>query len=387
MVLRAKFIGIILFVVLSAKAQNDSVKHITINGQLTTWGVAQLENNVPWQLAGRFVPTILGNFALAPQSKLDFEASLNINGSINFDGLKYDNVTGQLKPYRVWVRYSGQNWEMRAGLQKINFGSAKMFRPLMWFDGMDVRDPLQLTDGVYGALGRYYFPNNANIWLWTLIGNKNTKGYEMFGTDQWKPEVGGRYQMPIGLGQMGLSTNFRKVHVPNLVSSIPDNDFSLNEERIGLDGKWDIGIGLWFESSVTLTDKKNYVIPTVFSVQDAWNIGADYTFGIGNGLGVTVEYFRYHLGQQFLTGGSAVNLIGTMLTYPISMLDNLSAMVFYTPDKNLAYNYFSWSRTYDNWSLYAIGFWNPNVPLTISQSQNRNLFSGKGIQLMVSYNF
>ena len=209
----------------------------------------------------------------------------------------------------------------------------------------------------------------------------------MFGTDQWKPEVGGRYQMPVGTGQMGLSTHYRKVHVPNLVSSIPNNDFSLNEQRIGLDGKWDVGIGLWFESSVTLTDKKNYVIPTVFSVQDTWNLGADYTIGLFNGLGVTVEYFRYHLGPQFLTGGSAVNLIGTMLTYPVSMLDNLSAMVFYTPDKNLAYNYFSWSRTYDNWNLYAIGFWNPNVPLTISQSQNRNLFSGKGIQLMVSYNF
>jgi hypothetical protein len=102
---------------------------------------------------------------------------------------------------------------------------------------------------------------------------------------------------------------------------------------------------------------------------------------------MTVEYFRYHLGQQFLTGGTTVNLIGTMLTYPVSMLDNLSAMVFYVPGPNLAYNYLSWSRTYDNWSLYAIGFWNPNVPLAISQTKGKNMFSGKGIQLMVNYNF
>ena len=124
-----------------------------------------------------------------------------------------------------------------------------------------------------------------------------------------------------------------------------------------------------------------------YTVIDAWNIGADYTFGIGNGLGMTMEYFRYHLGQEFLMGGKTVNIIGTMFTYPLSMLDNLSVMVYYIPDSKLAYNYFSWGRTYDNWSIYAIGFWNPNVPLAISQNQSRNLFSGKGIQLMVNYNF
>jgi hypothetical protein len=378
-------IFIFLFIGLNLKAEEtDSTKHITFNGQVTAWGVAQLENSIPVEFGGRFVPTLLGNFKLAANSKVDFEASANINGLIDFTGLRYDSVMGQLKPYRVWARYSGRNWEIRAGLQKINFGSAKLFRPLMWFDAMDVRDPLQLTDGVYSALGRYYFPNNANIWLWGLIGNKNPKGYEMYGSEQWSPEVGGRFQMPAGPGQIALSTHHRKVQMPNVTSSFPNNNFLLNENRVGFDGKWDVGIGLWFESSVTVT-QKSILMP--FPVVDAWNVGADYTFGIGNGLGMTVEYFRYHLGQQFLTGGTTVNLIGTMLTYPVSMLDNLSAMVFYVPGPNMAYNYFSLSRTYDNWSLYAIGFWNPNVPLAISQTQGKNMFSGKGIQLMVNYNF
>jgi hypothetical protein len=379
MLLKRILLFLFLAVVFILKAEKSDSTYISFNGQITGWGITQLENSIPWQLAGRFVPTLLGNFSLAPQSKIDFEASLNINGSANFTGLRYDSVVGQFKPYRVWARYSGTNWEVRAGLQKINFGSAKLFRPLMWFDGVDVRDPLQLTDGVYGALGRYYFPNNANIWLWTLIGNKNPKGYEIYGSAQWKPEVGGRYQMPAGPGQIALSTNYRKVQVSN-----PTSFDLLNEGRIGLDGKWDLGIGVWFESSVTVTQKSAYM---PYPVQDALNIGADYTFGIGNGLGMTIEYFRYHLGQQFLTGGTTVNLVGTMLTYPVSMLDNLSAMVFYIPGPNLTYNYFSWSRIYDNWSLYAIGFWNPNVPLTISQTQGKNMFSGKGIQLLVNYNF
>lgn len=366
-----------------ANAQHDSIR-ISFNGQVTTWGVAQFENPMPVQLGGRFVPTLLGNYSFSGKSKIDFEASLNINGSANFTGFRYDSVMGQFKPYRVWMRYATDKWELRAGLQKINFGSAKMFRPLMWFDAMDVRDPLQLTDGVYGLLGRYYFEDNANIWLWTLMGNTKPKGWERMGTAQWKPEVGGRFQMPAGPGELALSTHYRKANVQSLFSTAPDRTY-LNESRIGLDGKWDIGIGIWFESGVTLLDANSYYLP---QVQDAWNVGADYTLPVANGIGVTVEYFRYHAGQQFLTGGNTINLIGSMFTYPVSILDNVSAMVFYVTGSGLLYNYLSWSRTYDNWSLYAIGFWNPeNNQLLTLNSQGRNLFAGKGIQLMVNYNF
>jgi hypothetical protein len=364
-------------------AQEDSTK-ITFNGQVTGWGIGQFENPFGIQLGGRFVPTLLGDLKLKSTTKLDFEASMNINGSANFTGLRYDSLMGHLKPYRVWVRYSTSKWEVRLGLQKINFGSAKLFRPLMWFDGLDVRDPLQLTDGVYGALGRYYFKNNANIWLWSLIGNKKPKGFETIGSDEWNPELGGRFQMPAGPGQLAISTNYRKVDVHNSNLIAPEGNL-LNESRIGLDGKWDLGIGLWFESSVTKLQANTDKLPTI---QDAWNLGADYTFGVGNGLGATLEYFRYHTGDQFLVNGTTLNLVGTLFTYPVSILDNLSAMVFYLPGRNLVYNYLNWTRTYDNWTLYAIGYWNPlNYQLITTQSQGNNLFAGRGIQLMVNYNF
>lgn len=364
-------------------AQGDSAK-VTFSGQLTGWGIGQFQEPFGLQFGGRFVPTMLGNMNVTPKAKLDFEASLQINGSLNFTGLQYDSVIGLLKPYRVWVRYSRGPWEVRLGLQKINFGSAKMFRPLMWFDAMDVRDPLRLTDGVYGALGRYYFLNNANVWLWTLIGNKNPKGYERWGSDTWKPEYGGRFQTPAGPGEMALSTHFRKVNVNTVLPLVPEKTL-LDESRIGLDGKWDVGIGLWFESSVSVTEANPYGISRV---QDTWNLGADYTLPWGNGLGVTLEYFRFHAGPRFMTGGMGANLLGSMFSYPLSMLDNISAMVFYIPGPNMFLNYANWSRTYDNWSLYAIAYWNPdNFQLPTAQSQGRNLFAGKGIQLMVNYNF
>jgi hypothetical protein len=363
----------------------EKTSNVSLNGQVTSWAVSQFYDPYVMQLGMRFVPTLLGNFVVSDKSKFDFEASLNINTSANFSGLNYDNGIAQLKPYRIWARYAADNWEVRGGLQKINFGSAKLFRPLMWFDAMDVRDPLQLTDGVYGVLGRYYLQNNANIWFWTLMGNDRRKGWEMMSSEQWKPEVGGRIEIPIATGEMALSANYRKVHAINMVSS-RWNDFSLlNESRIGLDGKWDVGVGLWFENSTTITQQNNIMIPRF---QDMWNVGADYTFPIGNGVGVTVEYLRYHIGDQIVAKGTTMNLVGTMINYPLSILDNISAMVFYVPEAKLMYNYVSWNRMYDNWSLYAIGFWNPvNYQLLTSQNQSSNLFAGKGLQLMVSYNF
>ena len=141
--------------------------------------------------------------------------------------------------------------------------------------------------------------------------------------------------MPAGPGQIAVSTNFRKAQVRNWVSNLWNDYTLMNESRIGLDGKWDLGIGLWFESSVTKLDANTYSLPTV---QDSWNLGADYTFGVGNGLGMTLEYFRYHTGNEFLVNGAAVNVIGSLFTYPVGILDNVSAMVFYIPGNNLVFS-------------------------------------------------
>ena len=378
----AVFLSTIIFS--GVYGQRDSLK-VNFNGQIVGWTTAQLENPLIVQPGGRFVPSLTGKINTTENSFLDFEASLNINGSVTFEDGNYSESTGQIKPYRVWARYATDKLELRAGLQKINFGQAKMFRPLMWFDGMDVRDPLQLTDGVYGVLGKYFFQNNATLWAWGLIGNKNRKGWEFNATEQWKPELGGRVELPVAKGELAVSTNFREVHAVNLVSSAWNDYRLLSESRIGLDGKWDIGPGIWFESSTTITENNSIFIPRF---QDMWNVGLDYTLPIGNGVGATLEYLRFHAGEKFFTDGYTVHIVGAMFNYPISIMDNLSAMLFYVPGQDMLYNYVSWSRTYDKWSIYGIGFWNPaNTQMLAFQSNSKNLFSGKGLQIMVSYNF
>ena len=102
--------------------------------------------------------------------RFDAEVSGNMYGSGDIIPFSNEEASwdarwdGKVKLYRGWGRVSNDRAEVRVGLQKINFGSAMMLRPLMWFDSMDPRDPLQMTDGVWGAMGRYYFNNNANVW-------------------------------------------------------------------------------------------------------------------------------------------------------------------------------------------------------------------------------
>ncbi|HPG73422.1 MAG TPA: hypothetical protein PLM49_03960, partial [Bacteroidales bacterium] len=173
-------------------------------------------------------------------------------------------------------------------MQKINFGSASMIRPLMWFDKLDPRDPLQLTDGVWGILGRYYFLNNANLWLWALYGNKEAKTWEIGNTSLQRPEFGGRLQLPVPKGEVAFSYHNREVDKSGM-GEIPAIVEIVNENRFGLDGKWDLGVGLWFEAAWMHKSKNMGIFTNQFSAC----VGIDYTFGVGNGLNLIFEQLLF----------------------------------------------------------------------------------------------
>ncbi|MDD2245739.1 MAG: hypothetical protein PHI70_00850 [Proteiniphilum sp.] len=364
----------------SIKQPETEKSPVSFGGQLSCWSVFQFSNPVNMQLGTRFVPTFIGNYG-----KFDTAVSANLQSEFHLSGTKHDSTVCTLKPYRAWLRYSGNNWELRGGLQNIKFGPGKMFRPLMWFDRIDVRDPLQLTDGVYALLGRYFFQNNANIWFWSLIGNDKPKGFEFMGSVRWIPETGGRLQFPLGRGEIAFTTHYRKTDVKTALPSTAGKT-RFNETRLGFDGKWDAVVGLWFESSTIITQKNNYNIPIY---QDFLNIGADYTLPFGNGLGISAEYFRYHIGNRFFTNGISIGIVGAIFNYPVSILDDASAMFFYIDEQCLWFNYLSYKRAYDNLDIYLIGFWNPEIDLIAASMQvtQHNLFAGKGVQLMVNYTF
>jgi hypothetical protein len=272
---------IILVPPLSAVAQKNN--HIGFSGQASVWANVNPDNDLPLWMGLRYIPQLNFNTPVGEDRLLDFELSANINGSGSTHPFNEFDYDGNIKPYRVWARYSGNQFELRLGLQKINFGSASMLRPLMWFDQVDPRDPLQLTDGVWGMLGRYYFLNNVNIWIWGLYGNKGPKSWEIGATREGTPEFGGRLQVPVPRGEAALSFHHRKADLRDTGPALlqqdpasswfsqsgqegflesgpgPENFFSGNipENRLGFDTKWDIEIGLWFESRMDTEEKRS----------------------------------------------------------------------------------------------------------------------------------
>ena len=356
----------------------SSAQSLDWQGQISSWLTVNPDPKLEGQIGLRYITTISIQKTIDDTYLLDGEMAGNFYGIANHYSRMDDDIDGKAKPYRLWLRFSGNQFELRAGLQKINFGSATLLRALMWFDRIDPRDPLQLTDGIYGLLGRYYFLNNANIWLWALYGNDKTKGWEIFPSVKDKPEFGGRIQVPLWTGEIGISGHHRMAGG----KSMPNSNENFSENRLALDGKWDVGVGLWFESVIIHSDfdslSQRYT--------RMFNLGTDYTFDVGNGLHVLTEYLRVDASDEVFKSGGPVSFSALSLNYPVGLLDNLNAIFYYDWSNKNMYRFLSWQRSYDQWSFYLMGFWNPSVFQIYQNQQDQNLFSGKGFQLMAVFN-
>jgi hypothetical protein len=354
---------------------------LVFSGQLSAWTNYNPSNDLPLWLGGRYIPQINYSYRLRNKKLIDFEVSANVNGSSGFHLFDSSAADGRIRPYRAWARYSTDQFELRVGLQKINFGSASILRPLMWFELVDPRDPLRITTGVWGLLGRYYFLNNSTIWLWGLYGNEDPKTWEIGKTSQKYPEFGGRFQTSVPKGEAGISFHHRLVDTRGLDASIPAYP-GIAENRLALDAKWDIGVGLWFEGvwinkSEELGASTNQVI---------LNGGTDYTFDVGNGLNVIFEQLLISNDKNAFSFSKPVFFSALSLSYPVGLFDNVSAIVYYNWATDQSYNLVNWKRQFNKLYMYLIAYWNPEVYNLPQQQDTGNLFSGRGIQLMVVFN-
>lgn len=355
-----------------------------LKGLITGWITGNTDSVTEPFFGLRYIPEFKLEQSLTKDYSLDFELSLNAFGTAHIHSIKNVQKDGKIDLYRMWGRFSSSRFEARFGLQKINFGSASLLRPLMWFDSIDPRDPLQLTDGVYGLLLRYYFLNNANIWVWGLYGNDQLKGWDFFPTKSNSPEYGGRLQLPIGNGEWAVTYHHRKMDPGQGPFALAQNtDTFIPEDRYALDGKWDLGIGLWFEG--TLTHQRTELLP--FSWQRAINIGIDYTFGWGNGLHALTESFFYTSSDKAFGSGEGLSFSALSLGYPLGLLDNLSCMIYYDWDNEDFYSFLNWRRTYDKWTINIIGFWNPERFQIYQNLPENTLYAGKGFQIMLVFNY
>ncbi|MBZ0242644.1 MAG: hypothetical protein K8F24_05475, partial [Bacteroidales bacterium] len=315
----------LLFLLCSCFAVTVQAQHnFEFDGQALAYGSFSPDNKLNFFAGGRYLPELNYGYTFENATTLDFEASANMYASVLFHPFDSAQTEGDIRPYRFWARYVGKQFELRAGLQKIDFGTATMLRPLQWFDEIDPRDPLKFTTGVYGLLGRYYFLNNANIWAWVLYGNESQRGFELLKNNSKIPEFGGRVQLPVPRGEIGVTYHHRNANSKNM-QGFPAYD-NIPENRFALDGKWDIEVGLWFEA-VHINKAKNM---GMLSNQSYLTLGIDYTFGLGNGLNMALENMLSAYDQDAFAFKNTANMTATSLNYPLGYFDNISVMLYYS---------------------------------------------------------
>jgi hypothetical protein len=252
----------------------------------------------------------------------------------------------------------------------------------MWFDQIDPRDPLQLTDGVWGALARYYFLYNATIWLWGLYGNNKLKGWETISTKKNIPEFGGRVQSPVPHGEAAVSYHHRLADCSSLSDSVHQFTDS-PENRLGIDIKLDVIVGCWLEASWTHLSKKT----GLFTNQQIMNLGVDYTFGIGSGISAIFEQLLASYNEKAFAFENISTFSLLNLSYPIGISDNVSAIAYYDWNNNKLYNFVNWQHQFNKFSVYLMGYINPKEYYIPTQRANEILYAGSGIQLMAVFNY
>ncbi len=358
-------------------AQEADSSRLAFGLQSSVWLMSN--NNWNAQLGMRAIPYLRFEQPL-PKSSLTCEVSANMFGYsfLNFSSEHVSDLA--VKPYRAWLRYGRSHWELRAGLQKISFGTATMLRPLMWFDRLDPRDPLQLTSGVWAILGRFYFADNSNIWAWVLWPENTLRMWELQPSDTRRPEMGARFQNPAGSGELALSIHHRWLN--NDKPTAPGN-VSFSEQRLGIDGKWDVEVGLWFEASLMHSNKVSDSLPN----QHFLTVGADYTFGLGNGLQLTAEHLTSGRSEEIiLPKGRFSHFTALSANYPIGIADFMQFIFYHDWTGGFNYGFLSYRHQFAIFDLHLMGWWNPDVYQLPSQTYDNVSFAGQGFQIMAVYN-
>jgi hypothetical protein len=365
-------------VLIAALAGTAVGRQIEFNGQASGWLMLNRATTYQVQAGLRYIPSL--SIVLPPY--LDAEVSVDaFASSLARSPDSTCTTDARAKPYRAWARLSTARFEARIGLQKINFGSATLLRPLQWFDRVDPRDPLALTDGVYGLLARYYFQNNTNVWVWGLLGNSSPKGWEAIGSERWSPEPGARLQLPVPRGEVAATYHHRAFRSElAYMPPGPRETLSATENRLGIDGKWDIGVGLLFEG--VLSRQTSDLRPDFW--QRMATVGLDYTLGIGSGLGVTAEHMFAGGADEPFGRGTDAQFSALAVSLPFGLLDNLRAIVYFDWTNRDLYSFLGWQRTTDNWVFSLSVFANPDLPTATTRPGAG--VAGKGLRFDVVFN-
>jgi hypothetical protein len=189
-------------------------------------------------------------------------------------------------------------------------------------------------------------------------------------------------QVPVPQGELAATYHHRKIDPRTFAQPIFAVS-SVDEHRFGLDGKWDITVGFWLEASHSYKTKDL----GMFTHQTLFTVGTDYTFAVGNGPSVVLEHMLISYDKSAFEFDDPQQLTAISSSYPINFFDQVSAVFFYDWEANNMLSYLNYQRDLKNFTLYTMLYLNPSDQGDIQLNNSTNLFSGKGIQVMMVYNF
>ena len=137
---------------LSCLAQDS----LTFSGQASLVGSYGPENALEYFFGARYLPEVQYEVKIDSTKLFTVLGSANLSATSFFHPFTADVTDGSIDPYRVWARYSTNRYEIRVGLQKIDFG-LRNARPLLladykhtpgrWAEQFDNRQP-RLSDSL-----------------------------------------------------------------------------------------------------------------------------------------------------------------------------------------------------------------------------------------------
>lgn len=310
-----------------------------------------------------YKPSVNITFFSNEKISIDSEISYNLALGVEKD------TTATLRPdlyhnwYRYWLRFSTDQFQARAGLQKIDFGPAQILRSLKWFDTIDPLDEQKESSGVNALLLKYYFLNNANIWAWGILSDDTTELQQLSASEEDKIEIGGRVQYPFEYAETALS-----FHARQLLDGA-------SEKRIGFDSRWDFGVGLWMEGVISRFENYNHKWEKILT------LGADITIPVGNGIYVLSEHRTCSKAKEELfENEDECRTSALLLSYPLGIISAAKTVASYDWKNEMWMRFFSYSLNFDYVKISLNYYWN-------SEFSEHSLMSGRSVQLLLSSSF
>ncbi len=213
---------------------------------------------------------VLGNAWSNERYSLDYELSGDAkfaDGPSVQSGLRRST---DIDFFRAWLRFGTDKAKVRGGRQKILFGAGAIFRPLGFFDTRDVTGVVPETRGVDGLRADYFFDDTTSIQGWAVPGKLEENVI-----------TGLRWEGLLADVETGFVVQY---HPSTDLEDLPD--FGQELVQLGYHFKGEKNIAYWNESRFDVELKQGRDAVRFDTV-----LGADYTFNVGDGLHVLLEYF------------------------------------------------------------------------------------------------